>query len=622
MKGGTAVSKNIKILVSCHKPSKVADNPLLQPIEVGCATRKKHPENMLRDNDGENISEKNPMYCELTAQYWAWKNLDADYYGFFHYRRYMNFSGKRYITDGWQNVIEDKITPKAIKKYAWTEAEMRPIIESCDLIITEEKNVAKMPDRNRSVYEQYKHGHSLNIRDLEIVRKIIAEKYPDYLEDFNTYLEGTETCLCNMYIMKKELFQAYMPWLFDILSEFEKRADMSDYSVEGYRTPGHLAERLLTLYYLHLKKSGKYKIKTLQTVVILNTDYKKPLKELQATKPAFEENNIAIALASNDYFVPYMATMLQSIVAHADPEKNYDVLILTQDISEVNQKRLKDHYADQKNVSLRFLDPTSVIEGYDFFVRGHFSMETYYRLVLPEVLLNYEKILYLDSDMVAETDVAPLYEEDVSGYLLAACHDADTAGLYNGFEKGKKAYTDKVLKLKEPYQYFQAGVLLLNLEEFRKRFTTEKILRFAVSEKWQLLDQDILNKLCEGRVKYVDMAWNVMVDYGGIRKNQIIALAPKWLNDMYLEARKQQKIIHYAGPEKPWLYPEMDQGPIFWEYAKQTGYYEIMLSRMSQNWSALASRQPHNIVAGGIQCVRDHGLRYTIKYLPKKLMKK
>lgn len=615
------MGKDIKILVSCHKPSSFVDNPLLQPIEVGCDTRKKHPENMLRDNTGENISEKNPMYCELTAQYWAWKNLDADYYGFFHYRRYMNFSEKHYLVDGWQNVIEDKITPRAVRKYAWTEDAMRKVIEDCDLVITEEKNVAKMPDHNKSVYEQYKHGHSLNIRDLELVRKIIAEKYPEYTEDFNAYLKGETTCLCNMYIMKKELFEAYMPWLFDILAEFEKRADMSNYSVEGYRTPGHLAERLLTLYYLHLKRTGKVKIRTLQTVVILNTEYKKPLRELQETRPAFEENNIAIALASNDYFVPYMSTMLQSIVSHADPKKNYDVLILTQNISDINQKRLEEHFAEKENLSLRFLDPTAVIDGYDFFVRGHFSMETYYRLVLPEMLPHYEKILYLDSDMVVQTDVAPLYEEDVTGYLLAACHDADTAGLYNGYEKDKKAYTDKILKLKEPYQYFQAGVLLLNLAEFRKTYTTEKILRFAVSRKWQLLDQDILNKLCEGRVKYVDMAWNVMVDFGGIRKNQIIALAPKWLNDLYLEARKEQKIIHYAGPEKPWLYPEMDQGIIFWEYAKQTPYYEVMLSRMSQNWCALESRKPHNLVSGGIQCVKDHGIKYTIQYLPRRMMR-
>ena len=619
------MKKKIKILVSCHKPTKVLDNPLLEPIEVGTELREKHPKNMLQDNTGENISKKNLMYCELTAQYWAWKNLDADYYGFFHYRRYLSFSEKKYPKDSWQNVIEEKITAKAVKKYNWNETAMRKIIEGYDLIIAEEKNVSRMPDKNRSVYEQYKNGHSLNIKDLDIVREIVAEKFPEYLKEFDDYLKGKKTCLCNMYIMKKELFHEYMEWLFEILEEFERRVDMSDYSVEGYRTPGHLAERLLTLFYIHKKNTGKIKIKTLQTVVILNTEYKMSLAELQKTKPAFEEKNIAIALASNDYFVPYMATMLYSIVAHANPKKNYDVLILTQDISKINQKRIKEQYENKQNVSIRFIDPTVLIDGYDFFTRGHFSMETYYRLVLPETLPNYDKILYLDSDMVCLADVAELYETDVSGYLLAACHDADTAGLYNGYEPGKKKYTDEILKLKEPYQYFQAGTILLNLTEFRKQYSTETILKFAVSYKWELLDQDVLNKLCEGRIKYVDMAWNVMVDFGGVRQNQIIALAPRWLNQMYLEARKEQKIIHYAGPEKPWLYPEMDQGIIFWEYAKHTPYYEVMISRMIQNWSHLATgknyKRHKNIVAGGIQCVRDHGFIYTIQYLHVRLFK-
>lgn len=624
---GEVMEKNIKILVSCHKPTRVLGNPLLVPIEVGADLREKHPKNMLRDNSGEKISKKNPMYCELTAQYWAWKNLDADYYGFFHYRRYLNFSEKIYPRDAWQNVVEEKITEKAVQKYDWNEAAMRKIIEEYDLIIAEEKDVSRMPEKDPSVYEQYKNGHSLNIKDLDIVREIVAEKHPEYLKEFDDYLKGKMTCLCNMYIMKKELFHEYMEWLFEILEEFERRTDMSDYSVEGYRTPGHLAERLLTLFYIHKKNTGKIKIKTLQTVVILNTEYKMPLAELQATKPAFEENNIAIALASNDYFVPYMATMLYSIVAHANPKKNYDVLILTQDISKVSKKRIKEQYENQQNVSIRFVDPSVLIEGYDFFTRGHFSMETYYRLVLPEALPNYDKILYLDSDMVCQADVANLYETDVEGYLLAACHDADTAGLYNGYESGKKKYTDEILKLKEPYQYFQAGTILLNLTEFRKQYSTEEILRFAVSYKWELLDQDILNKLCEGRVKYVDMAWNVMVDFGGIRQNQIIALAPRWLNLMYQEARKKPKIIHYAGPEKPWFYPEMDMGPVFWKYAKETPYYEIMLSRMSQNWSRLEGKGEkryagNNIFFRGMQCIKDHGLIYTLGYMRKKYLGK
>lgn len=293
---------------------------------------------------------------------------------------------------------------------------------------------------------------------------------------------------------------------------------------------------------------------------------------------------------------------------------------MTQDISDNNRKILKNMCSTYSNFSVRFLDPTEFIEGYEFFVRGHFSMETYYRLVLPELLPKYEKILYLDSDMVVQDDVAKLYQENVEGYLLGACHDADTAGLYNGYEPKKKEYTDRILKLKEPYQYFQAGTLIMNLKEFRKIYTVEKILKYAVSKKFQLLDQDILNKLCEKKVKFIDMSWNVMVDYGRIRQAQIIALAPKWLNDLYKESRKNPHIIHYAGPEKPWLYPEMDFGIEFWKYAKKSPYYECMLSRMVIHYSTRACETNHRpTIKSGIQCVRDHGVPYTVKYGIKKL---
>ena len=621
---------DIKIFVSCHKPSKIVENDLLYPIEVGSKLKKEHikVDGIFRDDSGENISAKNPFFCELTAQYWAWKNAEADYYGFFHYRRYLSFSHKKFPTNSWQNVIEDRFTKAVIEKYGWTEDIMKSEIEKYDFIISEEKNVSAMPDHNINVYEQYKNGNQLHIEDLDIVRDIIKERHPEYLTDFDRYIHGKKTCLCNLYIMKREIFVEYMEWLFDILFEFERRADMSDYSIEGLRTPGHLAERLLTLFYIYKSENDKnIKTKTLQTVMIDNTELKQSLSEIQNTKPAFASNNIAIALAANEEFVPYMDTTLLSIMENSSVEYNYDVIILTQDISAATKDIIEEQFVGYKNLSIRYIDPSALIDDYEFYVRGHFSKETYYRLVLPELLPNYDKILYLDSDMIVNADVAKLYKEDIQDYLLAACHDADTAGLYNGFEEDKKDYTDNILKLKEPYQYFQAGTILFNLDKFRKTYSTKEILDFANAEEWQLLDQDILNKLCEGKVKYVDMSWNVMVDYAGIRIKEIISKAPKWLNDLYMESRKNQRIIHYAGPEKPWFYPEMDQGHEFWKVARKTPYYETMLFRMSVNSAKLEAektasvRNNGNIIVGGFNCIREHGLMYTLGYMPKKFFK-
>ena len=96
---------DISILVSVHKPSEVLENKYIKSIQVGSALAKRRLDTTFHDDEGENISTLNKSYCELTAQYWAWKNLDADYYGFCHYRRYFNFSDKEYKEDAFGNIV-------------------------------------------------------------------------------------------------------------------------------------------------------------------------------------------------------------------------------------------------------------------------------------------------------------------------------------------------------------------------------------------------------------------------------------------------------------------------------------------------------------------------------------
>ena len=214
------------------------------------------------------------------------------------------------------------------------------------------------------------------------------------------------------------------------------------------------------------------------------------------------------------------------------------------------------------------------------FLRGHFALETYFRLLMPELMPDYDKVLYLDCDVIVKADLAQLYATDVENYLLAACHDADTAGLYNGFEPHKKYYMDNILKIEHPYEYFQAGVILFNLAEFRKSYTSKQMLEFAASNEWELLDQDVLNYLAQNRYRSVDMAWNVMTNWRGIRIPEIVSRAPKYLRDEYMKAHSAPKIIHYAGPDKPWQQPDADYAEEFWRYARMSEYYEVMMQRL------------------------------------------
>lgn len=609
------MTDNIKIYVSCHKECYMPSGKFFFPIQVGAAGAQKRFEGILHDDEGENISDKNPTYCELTAQYWAWKNDDADYYGFFHYRRYMSFAEKKYPENLFADVEMDSLDDSVYKKLALEPKTMAEKICKYDIIATTAVNLKKLHRSLVSNYYQYASTPYQYKEDLDVMMDIIKEKYPAYYKAAVDYMHKSPVgYFCNMFIMKRQIFHDYCAWFFDILKEHERRRDYSNYDVEGYRVSGYLGERLFGIYYTYLKQTGKYTCCELQRTLFQNVEKKIPVK------PASSKNNIAVALAVNNYFVPYLSVTLASVIEHAGPDNFYDIIILSGDIQPENKKGLEKLIAGKENFSIRYLNPAPLLDGYDLYMKGHFSIETYYRLVLPELLPDYEKILYLDSDVVVETDLAQLYKEDIDGYLLAAARDADTAGLYNGFEPEKKKYTDQILRLKHPYDYFQAGVILFNLDAFRRKYKTEKILEFAAKRNWQLLDQDVLNKICEGRVKYIDMSWNVMVDYGRIRISQIIRLAPQWLHKMYMQARKNPKIIHYAGPEKPWIFPEMDMGQEFWKYARKTPYYEILLYRMSCASGEREARKWHvHYIRRGIQCVRENGLVYTLKYIPKRL---
>lgn len=287
-------------------------------------------------------------------------------------------------------------------------------------------------------------------------------------------------------------------------------------------------------------------------------------------------------MAANDGYVPYLSTLLQSIADNANAKRNYDIVILTTDITEDNQAALKQQI-ETPHISLRFFDVTPIAKGKmdDLKLRGHFQIETYYRLLMQDILLDWDKVLYLDSDMVVLRDIAELFDTDVNGYLLAACKDADTAGLYNGYEPSRKPYTDEVLKLSKPYDYFQAGTILFNLDMFRTTFEVDDMIALAAQGQWKLLDQDVLNVLAQGCVKSIPMEWNVMTDWRGLRIKRIISRAPKELYDEYMEARKHPAIIHYAGPEKPWNDPESDMADYFWEYAKETPYYDGLIERLA-----------------------------------------
>lgn len=529
---------------------------------------------MLHDDIGENISLKNPMYCELTAQYWAWKNEDADYYGFCHYRRYFSFSSQKLSEDVYGAINYDYLDETVCDELRLNDEQaITAMVSKGDFFVGKQTNLKKVKQKN--LYTQYRDTPDLHIEDLKCAISVLKELYPDFAESADEYMNGHIFYPCNMFVMKKEIFFDYCEWLFNILGEVEKRIDISNYSIEGYRTIGHISERLLGIYYTYVKKHCQNcKTGFLQRTIIWNTE------PFEYPKPFFTQKNVPVVFCCSDFFVPYVAATLQSLVVNSNGEENYDLLLLHTHISEKNQAALKKIFCGRENFSLRFLNISGFVEKSKLIANNHVSVETFYRLLANEIFVHYEKVLYLDSDIIVRRDVAELYNIDIGKNLIAATIDADHAGEYNGAIPKVKTYTDSVLKLKDPYKYFQAGVLIFNIAEMNKTFKKGELLGFAQKREYMYVDQDVLNVKCEGRVFVVDPRWNVMTDCNSFRMNGIIKRAPLAIYQQYVESRKDPYIIHYAGNEKPWNSPLSDMADYYWEYSRMTYFYEGVLWRM------------------------------------------
>ena len=275
--------------------------------------------------------------------------------------------------------------------------------------------------------------------------------------------------------------------------------------------------------------------------------------------------------------MPYFSTMLQSIIEYSSAENNYDIIVFHRNITEESQTIIHEQCKAYANITVRFYDILPVMQPYmDLHVIGHFTIEMYFRLLAPYILKNYDKVLYLDSDIIVQADVAKLYNIELNDeYLLAACKDADFAAAYNAYKTQRK-YAEKIIKLQNPYNYFQSGIILFNLKIFRETLTTEYIMELARSEEWHYPDQDVLNNIAQDKVLFLDMTWNMIVDWRNKRVKKIKKHAPKEQVEDYLSARECPYIIHYAGPDKPWLDDSCDLAENWWQYAKNTPYYESL----------------------------------------------
>lgn len=215
---------DIKVLIAMHKDYWRSKDDVYKSLYVGAkGSVAKWPQ--LRDDSGDNISHKNSNYCELTGFYWAWKNLECEFIGFCHYRRYF----MKHILGIGTRIFRRK--------------DYEAAMENCDIMMPVLSECAP------TVIDHYAQCH--NLSDIIKTGDVIEELYPEYKKTFDEVMSGRNIHGYNMFCTRKSIFDDYCKWLFDILFALEKRIDISGYDDYQKRVFGFIAERLFTVYIKH-----------------------------------------------------------------------------------------------------------------------------------------------------------------------------------------------------------------------------------------------------------------------------------------------------------------------------------------------------------------------------------
>lgn len=605
----------IKIYTCHHKPSAFIHSSLVTPLHVG-KSNSNNDIGCQGDDTGDNISFKNPFYCELTAHYWVWKNEKlSDYIGFMHYRRHLNFSDNQsYQEDMWGVVNYPVLDSDYEKKFGLIDQQIESCIRGYDILLPKKWSVKSAGNANN--LQHYEKGDYLHLKDYLTAIDVVKELYPSYdkaIREFNNAHDGYYT---NMFIMRRDIFLEYSEWLFSVLSQLEPRLSMNNYNNQEKRVIGHIAERLFNIYIINYQYTNSLAVKELQRTFIVNDCFNGKLKPL-APKA------IPIIISFDDNYALSGGALINSIIKNADQSKYYDIVILEQRVSDKNKIRLKKIADIYKNISIRFFDVNSFSEISMVHTRAHFSASTYARLFIPKLFRDYEKVIFIDSDTIVRSDLAELMNIELGDNLVAAVKDIVMEGFVQFGTMSEsddgimpaKDYLQRVLGMQDTEKYFQAGIIVFNINKMKSEDTFSTLMATMKEKKYWFLDQDIMNKVFYNRVKYLPLEWNVY--HGNGNTDEFFPNLKFSTYMMFLAARKNPKMIHYAGENKPWSLTKVDFFDEFYENIVNTPWHQEFDGRLLSLSFGMNDKSNSTGQKILLQTkIKNHLMPYINKYAP------
>ena len=282
----------------------------------------------------------------------------------------------------------------------------------------------------------------------------------------------------------------------------------------------------------------------------------------------YKDLTIPVVFATNNNYAPYLGVTLQSLIDTCDSSYHYEIFIFFTELGKNYIYQFENF--EKKNIHVRCVNVTSIIQSQQLYSRAHYSIEMYYRMVIAELLYIYPKVLYMDCDIIILNSIHQLFLTDIGDNILGAARNPIHKGMYNYLQK-ELSFDYKI--------YFNSGILIINTVLFTKGNIKTKCFDFISKHRTLACpDQDALNIVCKDKVYFFDLSWNFQWHHT-VSINNAAIMTPLLDDEKeeYYKAEKERKIIHFTSDKKPWNQPSAKYSEIFWRFAKKTSFYEEII---------------------------------------------
>nr|WP_043226562.1 DUF4422 domain-containing protein [Burkholderia glumae] len=567
----------VHIYVCHHKPGPATvSDACFRPIQVGAA-RSSIDLGMTRDDTGDNISLRNGTFCELTALYWAWKNdRDAQWIGLMHYRRFLDFSGATHDLDAHGCANYDRLDDATVNALGLKASRVEALLAArpgLAAVLPQKWSVRNAGAGTlRDHYAKAAYHHE---SDLAVLRTVIGDLYPADLEYFDAAMNASEGYFTNIFVLRRDLFDEYCRWVFTLLFEVERRLDLTNRCIAAQRVFGYLSERLFNAF-ANRRLADPASHIDLERVFVRDVPapYRAPMR--------LAGDAVSVVTASDNNFVAHLAASMTSMQANLDAHRELDLIVLDGGIHADQRALLERQFRLNGRGRLTFVACEHMFT--EVPLHAHFSAATFYRLSLGELLTNHDRVVYVDADTVVLGDLATLYDMELGDRAVGAVPDIIMRSFaIGGVPALKEAggaraqdYLRDWLGMGERgNEYFQAGLMVMDLTALREMNLRERACRDLTSKRYWFLDQDVLNRHLLGRVKFLDLSWNVVSV-----SMEVSDRLDANLSEKVREVFATPQMVHYAGFEaKPWNNASAPLAHFYWYYLRRTFWYEAVVER-------------------------------------------